>query len=101
MTNSGRSCVRINLQLATKHNQYLGVNRNGRLTLFGSSVLCNSSDTCSIGSTWCRHIDGNSQMADNSIHYSGGINAGIGRLIPPGGITAWNAWVARLSLNTL
>ena len=79
----------------------MGVYKNGGLTLFGSGVLCNSPDTCSIGSTWCRHIDGNSQMADNSVHHSGGIIANIGWLIPPGGITAWNAGVARLSLNTL
>ena len=29
-------------------------------------------------------------MADNRIHYSGSINANIGRIIPPGGITTWN-----------
>jgi PGF-CTERM protein len=74
----------------TNNNQYKRVQKNGGLTLFGSSVLCNSSDTWSIGSTRCRHIDGNRQVADNRIHHSGGIIAHIGRLIQPGGIAAWN-----------
>jgi hypothetical protein len=69
------------------NNQYFGVYING-LALFGDSVLCNSSDTWSIGSARCRHIDGYCQMADNRIHHSGGTLAHIWRLNPPGGITA-------------
>ena len=64
------------------------VHKNGRFTLFGVSVLCYSSDTWSIGITWCRHINGYCQMVDNSIHHSGGANATIWRHIPPGRITA-------------
>ena len=29
-------------------------------------------------------------MVDNRIHHSGGVNAYIGRIIPPGSIAAWN-----------
>jgi hypothetical protein len=63
---------------------------NGGLALFGSGVLCNSSDTWNIGSAWCRHIDGYCQMADNSIHHPGGTIGYFWGLIPHGGITAWN-----------
>jgi hypothetical protein len=69
------------------NNLYLGVYENG-FTLFGYSLFCNRSDTWSIGSKWCGHIDGNCQMANNSIHHSGGNNAPIWRHIPPGGIAA-------------
>ena len=61
-------------------NQHRGVYRNGGLALFGYSVLCNSSDTWSIGSTWCRHIDGYCQMANNSIPDPGGTIVHIWRL---------------------
>src|SRR5271157_118510 len=72
-------------QPETNNNQYLGGYKNG-FALFGYSVLCNSFDTWSIGSTWCRYIDGYCQMANNSIHYPGGNIAHIWRLIPH----AWN-----------
>ena len=68
----------------------MGMYKNGGLTLFGDSILCNSTNTWSIGSTWCRHIDGYCQMADNIIRHPGGIIANIWRLIPPDGITACN-----------
>ena len=64
--------------------------RNGRLTLFGDSVLCNSSGTCSIGSTWCWNINGYCQMVDYRIHHPCGVIANTGWLIQPGGIAAWN-----------
>ena len=35
-------------------------------------------------STWCRHIDGNRQMDNNSNHHPDCINAYIWRLIPHG-----------------
>lgn len=63
---------------------------NGGLALSGGSVLCNSSDTWCVGSTWCRYIDGYCQMANNSISHPGGTIACIWGLIPPIGITAWN-----------
>jgi len=63
--------------------------KNG-LALFGDSVLCNSSNTRNIGSAWCRHIDGNRQMANNIIRHPGGIIVNIWTLIHPGGIAAWD-----------
>jgi PGF-CTERM protein len=66
------------------------VYKNGGLTLFGDSVLCNSSDTWNIGSTWCRHIDGYCQMANNSIHHPGGTIDFVWRLNQLGDITALN-----------
>lgn len=64
--------------------------RNGGFNLFGGSVLRYSFDTGNIGSTWCRHIDGNCQMADNRIHHSGSIIANIWWNIPFDGIAACN-----------
>jgi hypothetical protein len=50
---------------------------NGGFNLFGGSLLCDSSHTWNIGSTWCRHINGDCQMADNRIHHTGGTIAYI------------------------
>jgi len=74
---------------------------NGRLTLSSSSILCNSVNTWSIGSARRRHIDGDCQMADNRIHHSGGINAGIGRFIPPAGFATGNLGSPIVALNAL
>jgi hypothetical protein len=58
--------------------------------LFGDSVLCNSTDTWCIGSTWCQHIDGYCQMSYNSIPHHGGTIVYIWKLTSSGCITAWN-----------
>jgi hypothetical protein len=64
------------------------VYKNGGLTLFGDSVLCNSSDTWNIGCTRRGHIDGYCQMANYSIHHPGGTINIVWRLNQSGGITA-------------
>ena len=70
----------------------LVVQKDGRLALFGSSVLCYSFDTWNTGVTRCGNIDGHCQMADNRVRHPGGIIAHIWWHIPPGSITACTAW---------
>ena len=74
----------------------LGGMQNSGLALFGGSVLCNSSDTWNIRITRCGNIDGDCQMADNSIHYPGGNIAHIWRLIPSVSFAACNLGLRNL-----
>ena len=70
----------------------LGGAKNGRLAIFGGSVLCYSFDTWNTGVTRCGNIDGHCQMANNRVRHPGGIIAHIWWHIPPGSITACTAW---------